>query len=117
MDMLSRYGMIGCKHISVPLEHNVKLNAEKGELLEDVTIYRCIVGSLIYMTITSPDLSYAAELGSQFMQVPRKPHLDAARCILRYVNSTLQYGFFNEAGCPLQVHGYMNAHWVGWELE
>ena len=52
LDMLSKYGMTGCKPISVPLEQNVKLNAETGELLEDITMYRRIVGSLIYMTIT-----------------------------------------------------------------
>ena len=44
LDMLSRYAMTGCKPISVPLEQNVKLSAEKGELLEDVTVYRRIVG-------------------------------------------------------------------------
>ena len=90
----------------------MKLNAEKGELLEDVTVYRRIVGSLIYMTITRPDLSYAVGLVSQFMQAPRKPHLDAARRILRYVKSTLQYGLFYEAGCPIQVHGYTDADWA-----
>ena len=111
--MLSRYGMIGYKPISIPLEQNVKLSAEKGELLENVIAYRCIVGILIYMTITKPDLSYAIGLVSQFMQVPRKPHLDVARCILRYVKSTLQYGPFYEVGCSIQVHGYTDANWVG----
>ena len=67
----------------------MKLSAKKGELLEDVTVYRRIVGSMIYMTISKLDLSYVVGLVSQFMQAPRKPHLDAARCILRYVNSTL----------------------------
>ena len=62
--MLSKYGMIGCKPISVPLEQNVKLSAAAGELLEDPTMYRCIVGSLIYMTITRPDLSYVVGLVS-----------------------------------------------------
>ena len=54
--MLSKYGMIGCNPISVPLEQNVKLSADAGELLEDPTMYKRIVGSLIYMTITRPEL-------------------------------------------------------------
>ena len=60
-----------------------------GEEIEDPTMFRRIVGSLIYMTITKLDLSYAVGLVSQFMQMPRKPHLDAIRRILRYVESTL----------------------------
>ena len=46
------------------------------------------------------------------MQALRKPHLDAARCILRYVKSTSQYGLFYEVGCPIQVHGYTDADWA-----
>jgi hypothetical protein len=47
------------------------------------------------------------------MQTPRKPHLDAVRRILRYIRHTLQRGIFYEAKSQLQVHGYMDADWVG----
>jgi hypothetical protein len=57
------------------------------------------VGSLIYMTITRPDLSYAVGVVSQFMQTPWKPHLDAMRCILKHIKHTLQCGIFYEASC------------------
>jgi len=76
LNKLSEYGMTGCKPISIPLEQNVKLNADEGDLVEDTTMYRCIVGSLIYMTITRLDLSYVVGVVSQFMQTPQKPHLD-----------------------------------------
>ena len=111
--MLSKYGMIACKPLSVPLEQNVKLSADIGDEIEDPTMFRRIVGSLIYMTITRPDLSYAIGLISQFMQMPRKPHLDAVRRILRYVKSTLHYGLFCEAGKEIQVFGYTDADWAG----
>jgi hypothetical protein len=71
--MLSKYGMVSCKPIFVPLDHNGKLSADAGEVLEGVTMYKKIVGSLIYMMITRPDLNYTVGLESQFMQVPRKP--------------------------------------------
>jgi hypothetical protein len=54
--------MTGCKPISIPLEQNVKLSADEGILVEDTTMYKRIVGSLIYMTITRPDLSYAVRV-------------------------------------------------------
>jgi hypothetical protein len=89
LNKLSEYGMTSCKPISIPLEQNVKLSAIEGDLVEDTTKYICIVGSLTYMTITRPDLSYAIGMESQFMQTPRKPHLDAMRCILRYMKHIL----------------------------
>jgi hypothetical protein len=70
LNKLSEYGMMGCKPISIPLEQNVKLSADEGGLVEDTTKYRHIVRNLIYMTIISPDLSYAVGVVGQFMQTP-----------------------------------------------
>jgi hypothetical protein len=64
LDMLSKYGMVGCKPISIPLDHNGKLSVDASEVLEDATMYKKIVGSLIDMTITKPDLNYAIGLKS-----------------------------------------------------
>jgi hypothetical protein len=113
LDMLSKYGMVGCKPIFVPLNQNGKLSADADGVLKDATMYRKIVGSFIYMTITRPDLNYTVGLESQFMQVPRKPHLDGVRHTLRYVSATTNYGFFYEASTELQVHGYIDANWAG----
>jgi hypothetical protein len=109
--------MTGCKPISIPLEQNVKLSADEGDLVEDTTMYKCIVGSFIYMTITRLDLSYAVGVVSQFMQTPRKPHLDAVRCILRYIKYNFLCVIFYEAKSQLQVHGYMDVDWAGNVLE
>jgi hypothetical protein len=65
------------------------------------------------MTITRLDLSYAVGVVSQFMQTPRKPHLDVVRCILRYIKHTLYYGIFYETKSQLQVHGYKDVNWAG----
>jgi hypothetical protein len=76
-------------------------------------MYKKIVGNLIYMTITRLDLNYTAGLESQFMQVLRKPDLDGVRHTLCYVSATVDYGLFYEASTKLQVHGYIDADWVG----
>jgi hypothetical protein len=112
LNKLSKYGMTVCKPISIPLEQNAKLSANEGDLVEDTTMYIRKVGSLIYMTITRPDLNYVVGVVSQFMQTPRKPHLDAVRCILRYIKHTLHYGILYEAKSQLQVHGYTDANWA-----
>ncbi len=91
----------------------MKLSADERDFVEDTTMYRRIMGSLIYMTITRPDLSYAVGVVSHFMQTPRKPHLDLVRRILRYIKHTLHCGIFYEAKSQLQVHGHTYADWVG----
>ena len=113
LDMLSKYGMADCKPISMPLDQNLKMRSDVGQVLEDVTMYRKIVGSLIYLTISLPYLSYAVGLESQYMQLPRKPHLDAMRRTLRYVSATLDYALFYEAGTELQLYGFTDADWAG----
>uniref|UniRef100_A0A2N9J750 Reverse transcriptase Ty1/copia-type domain-containing protein n=1 Tax=Fagus sylvatica TaxID=28930 RepID=A0A2N9J750_FAGSY len=73
-DLLSKAGLTDSKTVSTPLEFNIKLNAIDGEPLPDATLYRQMVGSLIYLTVTRPDLAYAVHLVSQFMFAPHSTH-------------------------------------------
>jgi hypothetical protein len=76
-DLLSKAGLTDSKTVSTPLELNVKLNTTDGELLSDATLYRQLMRSLIYLTVTHPDLAYAVNLVSQFMSTPRSTHYAA----------------------------------------
>ena len=105
--------MLGCKPIDVPLDKNCKLRADLGAKIDDVNIYRSMVGSLIYLSITRLHLSYAVGLVSQFMQQPTKPHLDCIRRILRYVKATQNYGLFHRADLDMKLERYTDADWVG----
>ena len=82
-DLLQRYEMIDCKPISTPMDPIVRLQEDEGKDLEDVTMYRQLVGSLICLTLIRPDISYPVGVVSRYMSNPNKPHLDAVKCILR----------------------------------
>ncbi|KAK3119631.1 hypothetical protein QOZ80_9AG0673040 [Eleusine coracana subsp. coracana] len=82
-DLLQRYGMLDCKPISTPMDPNVRLREDEGKELEDVTMYRQMVGSLIYLTLTRPDISYSVGVVSRYMSKPNKHHLGIVRRILR----------------------------------
>jgi hypothetical protein len=69
-DLLSRAGLTNSKTTSSPFETNVKLLATDGEPLSNATLYRQLVGSLIYLTVTLLDIAYAVHLVSQFMSAP-----------------------------------------------
>ncbi|KAF7843936.1 putative mitochondrial protein [Senna tora] len=62
-DLLQKFGMLDCKPIATPMEVNAKLCSTEGKNLEDVTMYRQLVGSLIYLTLTRPDITYAVGVG------------------------------------------------------
>ena len=76
-------------------------------------MYRKMVGSLIYAPLTRPDMCHDVGVLSQFMQVPRRPHLDAARRALHYAKGTLNYGLFYAYGVEIEVFGYTDADWAG----
>ncbi|MCO5549836.1 hypothetical protein L7F22_003310 [Adiantum nelumboides] len=81
-----------------------------GDALKDVEHVKVLLCKQFDMKDLG-DLRYFLEIGlvSQFMQLPRKPHLDAVRCILRYVRATLDYALFYDIGTQVQVDGYIDS--------
>ena len=76
-------------------------------------MYRQLVGSLIYLTLTWPEISYAVGVASQYMQNPRKPHLEAVHCILGYVKGMNDYGLLYKKGETCKLAGYCDADYAG----
>ena len=76
-DLLKRFGMLECKITSTLMEPNAKMCAHEGKDLEGAMMYRQLVGSLIYLTLTQPDISYTVCVMSHYMKNPKKPHLEA----------------------------------------
>ena len=72
-----------------------------------------MVGSLIYLTITRSDISYAVGMVSKFMDAPRSVHYIVVLWILRYVKGTLYHGFHYSSRSSLEFHAYSNADWAG----
>ncbi|BFG20903.1 hypothetical protein CerSpe_071770 [Prunus speciosa] len=112
-DLVQLAGLTNATSVETPMELNVKYRRDEGELLEDPTSYRKLVGSLIYLTITRPDISYAVHTVSKFMQAPRHLHLSAVRRIIRYILGTPTRGLFFPSDSSLQLQAYSDADWAG----
>ncbi|GKU93723.1 hypothetical protein SLEP1_g7291 [Rubroshorea leprosula] len=95
LDILTETGMIGAKPSLFPMEQHHSLAIASSPPASDPSQYRRLVGRLLYLTITRPDLSYLIGILSQFMQEPKQEHFDAAMRVLRYVKSSPDW-----AGCP-----------------
>lgn len=76
LDILQECGMLGCKPSLFSMEHNHKLALAKGPRLLEPSRYMRLVGCLIYLTITRPELTYSVHILSQFMQSPLQDHWD-----------------------------------------
>ncbi|OMO60730.1 Reverse transcriptase, RNA-dependent DNA polymerase [Corchorus capsularis] len=87
LDILQEVGMLGTKPVLFPMEQNHKLAVDDSALLDDPGAYRRLVGRLIYLTITRPEICYSVHILSQFMHQPRHGHWVAALRVLRYLKS------------------------------
>ena len=112
-DLLSHVGLTDNKVASTPLEVNVKFSPTDGTLLTDATLYRQLVGNLVYLTVTRPDIAYAVHLLSQFMAAPRTTHYAAVLRILRYNKGTLFNGLYFPYSSSLELKGYSDSDWAG----
>uniref|UniRef100_A0A2N9HBC0 Integrase catalytic domain-containing protein n=1 Tax=Fagus sylvatica TaxID=28930 RepID=A0A2N9HBC0_FAGSY len=112
-DLISRAGITDSKIVDTPIEYNNRLNTHDGEPLPDATLYRQLVGSLVYLTVTRPDISYAVHIVSQFMAAPRSLHYAAVLRILRYLKGTLFHGLHFSSQSSLTLQAYSDADWAG----
>ncbi|GKV39929.1 hypothetical protein SLEP1_g47623 [Rubroshorea leprosula] len=112
-DMMKKFNMGYSKPISTPLVLNCKMSKNDGSAYVDASWYRSIIGSLLYLTATRPDIMFVASLLSRYMSSPTQVQLSVAKRVLKYVNGTIDYGIWfikNDHGCLL---GYSDSDWAG----
>eukprot|EP00253_Pinus_taeda_P035932 PITA_35932 len=101
-EVLGRFNMQECKATITPMVMGLKLSKEDSSKDFDPSLYKSIVGSLMYLTATRPDIMFAVSLISRFMERPKEAHWQAAKKILRYVKddwkSTSGYVFHMGSG-------------------
>ena len=113
VEILKRFGMMDCKEITTPMASNLKLLYDASLESVDATIYRQIIGSLMYLMNTRPDIHFVVNTLSRFLTNPRQVHMVAAKHILRYLKGTIEYGFNYAANQRINLHGYVDSDCAG----
>ena len=112
LDLLHENGILGAKSASIPMDPKIHLY-KKSTYLIDARRYRALVGKLLYVIITRPDISLAIGKISQFIERPTKPHWDAVMMVLRYRKSTPSRSLQFQREQFLDVLAYSDADYAG----
>ena len=112
-ELLSRAGHTDSKTVDTLVELNAHLTSTGGKPLSNPSLYRRLVGSLVYLIVTRPDISYVVHQVSQYLSAPRSTHYAVVLRILRYLKDTLFHGFFYSAQSPLVLCAFSDADWEG----
>jgi hypothetical protein len=115
VDLLHRFGMLDYKSMTTPMISNLKKLHDQATSAypKDPTVYLQIIGSLMYLVHTRPDICYAVNTLSRFMCNPKHIHMIVAKHILRYVRGTIAYGLGYNSSGGVMLHGYIDSDCMG----
>ena len=112
-EILDRFGMKNCNLVETPTEVGLQLvkYPEEGQKVDN-RVFKQIVGSLMYLTTTRPDIMYYVSLVSRYMECPKEIHFAAAKRILRYVQGTIDYRVFYKRGDKSDFCGFTDSDYA-----
>lgn len=116
LDILKETKMENSRPSAFPMEQNCNLKVKEDEPDSDASRYRSLLGKLLYLTITRPDIQYAVNTLCQYMNSPKRVHMDAAERILRYLKTTPGQGILLTSKGNLKLQAYCDADWGGCPL-
>jgi hypothetical protein len=113
MEILDRFKMTNCNSVSTPTDLSLKLVKDGAGEKVNSTLYKQIVGSLMYLTSTRPDIMYAVSLISRYMECPAEAHFLAAKRIFRYLKGTADYGILYKRNSNSAMIGFSDSDYAG----
>lgn len=103
--------LLGCKPSNFPMEQNLRLSKYEGTPLADPSQYKRLIGRLLYLTLTMPNITYAVHKLSQFLALHRELHMLAVNKVLQYIKASPSKGIFFSSNSDLQMKSYCYADW------
>ena len=113
LDVLKRFGMENSNAVCSPIVPSFKLHQDEGGVKVDETFYKQIVGSLMYLTATRPDMMFIVSLISRYMSKPTEMHMQAAKRALRYLKGSVNYGIFYKKGGAEELLAFTDNDYAG----
>lgn len=112
LDLLAEVGMLDCKPADTPIVQNHRLREYSDQMPINKERYQRLVGKLIYLSHTRPDIAYVVSVVSQFMHAPSEDHMDCVMRIIRYLKGAPGRGLQFQKSGHLKIEGFTDADWA-----
>ncbi|WVZ97412.1 hypothetical protein U9M48_042952 [Paspalum notatum var. saurae] len=116
-DILKKFEMGDCKPMTTPMSTNTALDADEDGEAVDQKEFRGMIGSLLYLTATRPDIQFAVWLCARYQASPRTSHRQAVKRIFRYLKFTPELGLWYSSGSSLSLRGFLDADHTGCRID
>jgi membrane-bound inhibitor of C-type lysozyme len=113
MNILQKFGMMDCKSMDTPMTTDIRKVRDSDSDPVDPSLYRKLIGSLMYLVNTRPYICFAINTLSQFQVEPKHENWIVTKHVLRYICGTLNYGLRYTSSGDIQLHGFTDSGWVG----
>ncbi|PNY16454.1 flavonol sulfotransferase-like protein [Trifolium pratense] len=112
LDLIQDTGLLGAKPCTTPMQPQLQLHSESGTILSDPSTYRRLVGRLLYLTHSRPEIAYSVSKLSQFLSAPTNEHMLAGLHVLKYIKNCPGQGLFFAANSSLKLKGFSDSDWA-----
>jgi hypothetical protein len=109
MDLMKKFNMAELKPVSTPMSSTASLGPDEDGEAVDQREYRSMIGSLLYLTVTRPDIQFAVGLCARFQASPRSSHRTAVQRVFRYLKHTSEIGIWYSASSSMDLVGFFDA--------
>jgi len=116
-DILKKFGMEDAKPIKTPMATNGHLDLDEGGNPVDQKLYRSMIGSLLYLTASRPDIMFSVCMCARFQAAPRECHLTAVKRILRYLKYSPNIGLWYPKGAHFDLVGFSDSDYAGCKVD
>ena len=115
IEILKKFRMTDCKSMPTPMVMNLKKLSETSSDSANIDphLYRQLIGSLMYLVNTRPDICYVVSVLNQFINQSRQTHWIAVKHVLRYLRGTVGYGLRHASSVDMRLQGYADSDWAG----
>ncbi|XP_060960857.1 uncharacterized mitochondrial protein AtMg00810-like [Cannabis sativa] len=111
--MLDKFGFSQVKHAHTPIGTTSKLSRDESGDPIDPTLYRSMIGGLLYLTASHPDISFSVGLCARYQANPKQSHLSAVKRIFKYLAGTVNCGLWYSCDTNTSLVGYSDSDWAG----